>query len=186
MEDAPKQKGRYDRVVHFGDRMRQWTLAEPAIPATTRAALHASCKRLQFNGPLNKESVKDIIIGARQSMRKFYEKWLSIRYLLTGYRTPRPHPNIVESLTTDYEGVSSVWDVVCRERGGRRRSIISVNFIIRNLLLRRGNAEYLRWRDDFPLTEGLEARPDKLMAYWMDVCERLRWPIMVPVETTEI
>lgn len=180
----------YKRQTYFNERLSQWQCNEPRIPEEDMAAIKQlwdSYAKVAWPDTwahkppkerigavlttLDSDLVKD---GHRpRFVRVYYEKWLTIRAALTGYRSWGEYasPRLIHALQRDFDRLQSSYDVRYRERF-KRHSMISYNFIIRRLLELRGCHHMI---EDFPPLK-TTAKQKLLTRVWRDVCADLGWP----------
>jgi len=156
----------YKRETYFRERLSQFTCSEPRVYAKQRRSIVEADQRLRTRlgdawprGRLFKDDVKMVLHEAGLSVKKFWEKSNSINELLRPGTTPlRPSPDTIEQFEKWFSSISTAWSkapLYVKQAPGRskpRRHIISVDFIMHQLLLRVGMEAYLFYRDEFPLT----------------------------------
>jgi hypothetical protein len=168
----------YDRRVHARERFKQWWGGEPRIVSSDRARLKRAYQQIGCPRSLDKKAIDFIIKTAGLPTRRLLEKWQTIAELLTGRSRIPPSSLLIDAVEADFKTVHWAWERYPEIRRGRR-SIISMNFIFTQLLLRIGMYAYLRHREDFPL-KGPAARGE-LFPIWADICSKCGWLMRVPV-----
>lgn len=177
----PKLFGTYKALFHFNERMRQLCLQEPTIPSKLWRLIEVEFDFGDFERTypdaerLTKEDVAKICgsitvperyqekFGSKKflqkpltSMKKFTEKWLTIKNKLGGGAPPTLHPNDVEQMQRDFVALLRPYNIYrhnpgcpggpkCHKSPAKcRHNLPNYNYLILQLLRRRGKAELFR------------------------------------------
>jgi hypothetical protein len=188
----PKARAR-TRVNYINERMGQWNLSEPPIPAADRELLRLAYNHghgvydvgsgvIEFDPALQKSTVRDIIIRAGLCTKKYTEKWLSIRKMLGAPPHPMPSPDLISFIQSRFNTVISIWERYGRTLcppGHERKSLFNYNYIITQLLLQHSVAAYDTHVAWFPVVEG--PKTEALQKMWFAICREAEWPAYKPV-----
>jgi hypothetical protein len=190
---CPGAKAR-TRENYMRERMSQWTMGEPSIPSVDREKLRAAFNRgfgsypesdgvFEFDPALPKHTVREIIIRAGLSTKKYTEKWLTIRSKLLGADPhPLPSPDLVHFIIERFKKIVQIWQcnssVLCPPGHGRK-SLFNYNYIIRQLLLLHSVEAYNTHCAWFPVLASQKISAMDVM--WRAVCVEAEWPCYRPI-----
>lgn len=132
-----------------------------------------------------------VIQEAGLSVKRHWEKFLTINEMLRpGTTPPRPSTATLEQFETWFGAISTAWDKAddyVKKAPGRKKPrshIISVNFVMHQLLLRVSMGAYLFYRGEFPLTNiGKPASLKATVGYMVRLCESTLTSELVRVPT---
>jgi hypothetical protein len=178
---AKRLYGTYAAIFHFNERLAQLCLAEPAIPqelwclievefdfgdfertypdakALTKQDISKICGIIRVPDKLQeKYRSKKFKQQPLSNMKRFAEKWLTIRKRLGGEAPPPLHPNDINAMQRDFLALLRPFNIFRHNpgcSGGNkchkgptkcRHNLPNYNYIIFQLLRRRGKAEVYR------------------------------------------
>lgn len=126
-----------------------------------------SCDALKENDPWAEDSETHFV-------SKYYEKWLTIRYKLSGVGTRAYQVDhcVLEMLEDDFARVEKGFEAAVEQRFGRKSFLY--NEFIRNLLTLYGLDDL---KADFPALRTRRARK-RAMIYWWHLCKYFQWPFI--------
>lgn len=115
--------------------------------------------------------------------RLLLEKWLSIRFLLTGYAAPQLSKFHERRMEADFVQMSTLWDehpeIATLNGAVPRNNILNLNMVFWMLLLFQGHELWLRHKDEFPQVS-VEKRAE-LYLHWTMLCDAWNRPVIAPV-----
>lgn len=172
------------RLNYLKERLSQWCCAEPAIPVRDMEQIRATYNMglgpnteeqgLFYDPNLPKETVRDIIVDAGLSPRKYVEKWLTIRVALGAAPRPKPSQGLMEAIINQFKRFNAAWKQYPELHPGRK-SMICYNFFILQVLLMIDVELYKLHAWTFPLVE--EPKAEDLKRMWAAVARRIGWPV---------
>lgn len=201
----------YRRIFHFNERLTQLNLCEPGIPLELfNLIVQRYYSRLQAKEeptPLPDELTKDDVKrlcneievpedlqeryrskkfkkNAHTDMRRYAEKWMSIRARLGGYRPPKLEEGQVKEIRDLFCEAEGAFKKIrhkpeckgekdCHKgEAACRHNFLNYNYVILQLLKRMGVHEtYLPWFPQLKTKDKLE----NLNHYWEMMCKELGW-----------
>jgi hypothetical protein len=179
----------HTRLNYMRERLRQWRMDEPDIPAADVAALRRAYNGgfgaldpalgvHEFDPFLPKPVVRLVIRRAQLATRKYTEKWLKIRVLLGCEPHPEPDASLVDFIEARFITVVNIWEAHHHIIGAERKSLICYNFLFHMLLLLHSVDDYVLHSPWFPMLSGAKWR--RLTDMWRLVCEYADWPAYEP------
>lgn len=173
----------YKRATYFAERISQWIGTEPVIPNHDLKPIwlrrwpkgsKRTCTKQEIRAILADIDTELVSSGQRpRFIRKYLEKWLSIREYLTGdFSTGRYcSPDLAATLKYMFNLIQQPFDTYVREQVGRH-NFLNYNFIIRRLL----DLNMCSWMaKDFPPLK-TTTKQERLIEMWQVVCTKLNWP----------
>lgn len=186
----PQKSPPYKRQTYFIERLTQWCQNEPPIkPKDLRAirdCWHDRVARLWpavYAGVPDKWHIRRILSyqdwlrtqsgKTPRFVRVYLEKWLTIRYHLSGTQSTGRNMRwvILQRLRSLFDEIQRPFDKVIGRFPGRR-SMLNYNFLIRRFLDLM-NLRHLA--TDFPPLKTL-AKQRRLIEIWRAIIAELRWP----------
>lgn len=174
--------GTYRAIFHFNERLAQLCLAEPTIPAElweliemefdfgdfertypkapnlTKADVAKICGSINVPDDLQEKfRSQKFKKNPLNNMKRFTEKWLTIRRKLGAEAPPPLHPNDVEALQRDFVAILKPFNIFrhnencpggpkCHKSVAKcRHNLPNYNYIMFQLLRRRGKADAYRF-----------------------------------------
>lgn len=183
----------HTRRNYMRERMRQWCMDEPAIPAVDLEKLRAAYNGgfgsldpdggvLEYDPVVNKDTVREIIIAAGLAPKKYTEKWLTIRKFLGAQpEHPLPDQALVQFILDRFDTVIRVWETQASRLcipGHKRKSLFSYNYIIRMLLLQHSVEAYAMHYKWFLIVG--DSKKAEIERLWTAVCNAAEWPPYFP------
>jgi len=177
----------YTHPTYLNERLGQWRQLEPPISLKDRGAIMyaywgSSQRPAIENLTTTKAEIRRLLVALDKQrvargkkprfIRKYLEKWLTIRYILTGHasRGTVAPDWLVREIQTRFERNLASFKTDIKGRG--RYSIINLNFVIRRILDLVG----MRWYAvDFPPLK-TESKRKRLVQMWVTVCRCTGWP----------
>lgn len=169
----------YSEQTYLNERIAQWRHREPPIPYKDTQAI---IKAFAGGDTVSKDEIRNILaqidkdrVAAGKKprfIRKYLEKWLTIRYELTGDRSRGYYApeTLVLAIRKRFAEVLPCFKR--RIKGNGRYSIISINFLFRRFF----DLEDEPWfAADFPPLK-TDAKRKKLVQMWTEVCLELDYP----------
>lgn len=146
----------YKHMVHFSERISQWTCTEPGICSAHRTLLLDAFDRLAPNLQTNqyKQLARSLIQEAGLSSRKYLEKYLSI-FVMVGGKLPVPRPSqaLVEDIKSEIKTIIKAWNQYVTLLP-KKRTIISINIILLVCVLRvAGQKVFDMYYHELPITK---------------------------------
>lgn len=174
-----KLYGTYQRIFHFNERMAQLCLCEPSIPSDLWELIETEFDYGEFEREypkpateLTKEHIKQICASIRvpnrlqekyrsqkfkqnllKDMKRFTEKWLTIRRKLGAEAPPQLGPNVVERLQRWFMALEKPFNIYrhsancqggpkCHKSASKcRHNFPNYNYLILQLLKKEGLAD---------------------------------------------
>lgn len=181
----------YKRVTYLREKLSCWMHTDVAVPyRDMRAICDAAVD--WFSTPegapyrkgsaaglrVLKEEVKTILVRAGVSVKKYLEKWRRLAHHVQPWAKipPRPTYEIYESLCDSYTQVCTAWDATWSQHPSRA-SILSVNFVVLQLLLMQSQYLYDMYKDEWPLPKN----DSRTRRFWAIVCAYNGWQMRLPV-----
>ncbi|MGB0548745.1 MAG: hypothetical protein ACPGR8_06385 [Limisphaerales bacterium] len=171
----------YKRATYFAERITQWCQREPRIDWKVRLTIDRAYRagRYAARYVLTKRDVRAIVRDAAAQTQtprfvdKYLEKWLTIRYILTGEPSYGYYFGdvIAPYLKEMFAKLQQPFEQTVRTRR-KRYSFISYNFVFRRLFDLLGFPEF---GEDFPPLCGAAKRVE-LVALWLRMMNFLNWP----------
>jgi hypothetical protein len=180
----------HTRLNYMRERLSQWRMGEPQIPAADVFALRTaynggfgaldpSLGVYEFDPFLSKPVVRAVIKRAGLATRKYTEKWLTIRKLLGCESHPVPSASLLRFVEEHFIAVVNVWEAHRDDiAGSERKSMICYNFIFHMLLLLSSVDDYITHSPWFPMVSRSKWRA--LSEMWVIVCSYTGWPAYEP------
>lgn len=174
----------YQQLTYVNERIGQWRQQEPKIAFKDLERILAEFDRQHPGGfpAIGKEDIRRLLAGVdaarvaagkkQRFIRKYNEKWLTLRYLLGGRKSRGTYASerVVREVRSLLVHVLSAFKA--RVKGKGRYSIININFLFRRVFDLLG----ISWfAIDFPPLK-TEAKRIKLVQMWVDCCDFLNWP----------
>lgn len=175
----------YAEGTYLNERIAQWRLVEPPIPTKDWRAIERAFKKLHGSvqpDTISKDEIRRILADIdaqrvargkkRRFIRKYLEKWLSIRANLTGHKSRGVYaPSwLVNNIRERFAQLLVPFKKLVKGNG--RYSVINLNFTFRRLLDLEGMSWYAV---DFPPLK-TPAKRKKLVYMWVDCCKQTGWP----------
>jgi len=211
---AKKLYGTYAAIFHFNERMAQLCLQEPPIPPKlwkliesefdfgdfertypdphnlTKQDISKICGSIKVPDRLRERyRSKKFKCNPLDDMKRFAEKWITIRRKLGGDAPPPLHPNDIEAMQRDFVAILRPFNIFrhnegcpqgpkCHKSAAKcRHNLPNYNYIIYQLLRRRGKGGiYLRFLPQLRTSSKIKA----LDALCSKIWEYLNWDF-VPV-----
>ena len=167
----------YKRQTYFNERIKQWMCEEPPIPEDDFGYICAVYA--EHPEASTKEAIRRLLrlvnerYGVTRFTRKYFEKWLTIRYQLTGIKSGgQKAPDWLPTMLQDmFAQLEEPFERRVRMFGGRY-SFPSYNFVFRRLFDLVG----LSWFGlDFPPLKNAHKRKT-IVAIWLQLTDYLGWP----------
>lgn len=178
--DVKMASAPYSEITYLNERIAQWRQLEPPIPYKDYAAI--SNAYAGDGRHTDKTEIRALLGGidaARKAagkkprfIRKYLEKWLSIRFQLTGVRSRGCYaPDwLVQAVRTRFAEILRPFKDRIKNKG--RYSIINVNFMFRRIF----DLEGMQWYAvDFPPLR-TDSKRRRLVNMWVECCEYTRYP----------
>lgn len=173
----------YDRMVYYRERVRALLGLDTAWTAEEGARLQQAYKEFGRPADLDKVGVQSLIKHAGLQTKRLLERHVSIRCFLTGRKCPAPPAWLLDQVTERFESVSMLWNAggsIKNKPGSRTlrlRNIPPLDFILSNILLLVSQQAY----DVYSKFLCTLRETQSLYILWRRFCERLGWPLRVPV-----
>lgn len=174
--NSPRDWGTYDRLFHLNERLGQLLLAEPPIPSEiwellqtefdfgefereypkpddlTRNHIRAMCRSVRVPTRIQEKyrSTK-FKCNPLRDLKRYAEKWLTIRKKLGGNAPPKLHPNALHRLREEFLMLKRPFNIMrhkpdcpgntrtCHKSAARcRHNFPNFNYVILQLLRRQG------------------------------------------------
>lgn len=180
----------YKRVTYFRELLSQWDLRAPPIPEEDEDAIfkwwdkHGRATEEQWADPILAKKLVRTILAALDAklrkrgerprfIRKYYEKWLTLRKHIGGYSSHSKWLTSEERnlLLYMFERAERIFEDQVKRRAGRH-SFLNYNFVVRRLL------EMINWRDaivDWPPLK-TQSKQRFLVKWWRAICDEANWP----------
>lgn len=173
----------YKRQTYFSERVSQWRMQEPDIDEDDWLAIETTFFAGKFttDGKITKEDVRSVLRAVDNKLegerprfvRKYLEKFLTIRYRLSGLPSYGRHADgqIVFELKNLFAQLQVPFDRLVRHRG-TRYSFPNYNFVFRRCFDLLGCNNY---NIDFPPLKSYKKRED-IICIWIKLIRYLNWP----------
>lgn len=187
----------YKRSTYWAERISQWQQNEPRIPTEDWDEIECAYLDEWWDAaPVEPPALdKDRIRGLLRSLdlarkrdedlapedrkprfvRKYLEKWLTIRYQLTGIesRGCRVSYAVVDELKYLFNVIQPAFDLTCKHPGSRF-SMLNYNFLFRRFfdLINRSDLCV-----DFPPLKS-QAKRANMVQLWLEITHNMCWPYL--------
>lgn len=174
------QSAPYSEATYLNERIAQWRQIEPAIPQNDELCI---CTAYKGDGEsVSKDEIRALLAGidtrrigrGKQArfIRKYLEKWLSIRFMLTGVKSRGcVAPDwLVNAVRKRFNSILVPFKK--HLKGNGRYSMINLNFVFRRIF----DIEGVPWYSiDFPPLK-TESKRRKLVNMWVECCKYTGYP----------
>jgi hypothetical protein len=197
-------KGTYKRIFHWNERMALFKMHDPWIPDDIMDLVEAEAIKDIYPN-VDDFDYSDVakVLGAvvvplwmqekyrsqkykckpMKDLLRFREKWLQIKWRLTGRKPVDPPDDVIERLTEYFKALQLPWSWV----NMGRNNFINYNLVIIIGLEFIGYNEYIPF---FPMMRGSKKNPKKLVELCLimrSMFEILKWPLTSTIiEWTEL
>ena len=209
LEKRAKLGSTYKRIFHFNERLTQLNMCEPPMPlelfgllAGTYKELYEQ-KRIGTPDELDKKAVSKLCCSIEldeeykekyrskkfkqnphNDMKRYREKWISIRAFLGGYKPPKLTAEQLFEIRRLFMQIEAPFqeirhvpscdrkDKKCHLSKGCRYTMLNYNYILVQLLNFMGLYEtYAPWLPQLSTPRKVAS----LNWYWKKICEKLNW-----------
>lgn len=173
------QSAPYSEATYLNERIAQWRHEEPPIPYKDTQRIIAA---YPGGSTVSKDQIRQLLAGIDKDrvergkkprfIRKYLEKWLTIRYELTGWRSRGYYASqlLVQAIRKRFAELLPCFKR--RIKGNGRYSIININFLFRRIF----DLEDAAWfAPDFPPLK-TDSKRKKLVQMWTEICLELDYP----------
>lgn len=174
----------YKRLTYWGERLSQWRMREPQIPDNHWNHILDTWERVSkgefdFNA-VDKEFIREILRLVDEELqttprfkKKYLEKWLTIRFVLTGKRSYGWNAPqwLCDYMTEMFMQLQIPFDRLVKVTG-LRYSFPSLNFCFRRFFDLWGCSHMGK---DFPPLKNKQKRLDVILL-WLKLIKYLGWP----------
>lgn len=210
----------YKRITHLNERISQWFMVEPPMPDPlyelfenaafeptfpnfedfSKEDVRAVCKSIKVPPDLQEEyrsqkfKKKPLL-----NLNRFVEKWITLRWKLSGVRPATIDSNGLEQLRTLFNAIQMPFECVrhkpqcdgkirkCHKVYKCRHNFINYNFTIIKLLRRILKDDELVDREYVPLFPQLKSKSKlrQLQQLWDKIIDYVGWDKVYPVVTAK-